>query len=465
MRTRLPLATLLTMLALLAVPVAASAHPLGGFDVNHLVRVSVSTDRVDVRYIVTDGEFPTFQERGVPDATRLARKRREVERRLVVTVDGRRVALRPAGPATITHPVGGGGLATTRVELPLSAKVQRATRVEVRDGTFPGRVGWKAIVAQPGRGTAVRSSVPASDPSDGLRGDPGELPLTRGDVQTARLDVAPGAGTLEAPDGQRLSRDGARTGDGLTRVFESAAAGHGVLVLLLLAGFGWGAVHAVSPGHGKAMVAAYLVGTRGRPRHAVALGLMVTLTHTIGVFALGAVALALSQYVLPETLFPWLNLVSGLLVVGVGAAVLRGHLRRLRAGRHGHAHDHHHGHEHHHGHDHGHGHSHLPQAPGVRGLVVMGAAAGLIPCPSALVVLLGAVSQGQIALGMLLIVAFSAGLAATLTALGLAVVLASRAVRTLRVPGRVVSGLPAVSAVLIVVVGCVLTANAIPLVS
>ena len=207
------------------------------------------------------------------------------------------------------------------------------------------------------------------------------------------------------------------------------------------------------------MVAAYLVGTRGRPRHAVALGAMVTVTHTAGVFALGAITLALSQYVLPETLYPWLNLVSGLLVVVIGVTVLRSHLRRVRARHHHHHHDHHH-----HDHDHDHGHSHLPQEPGMRGLLAMGAAAGLIPCPSALVVLLGAVAQGQIALGMLLIVAFSAGLAITLTVLGLAVVLASRALSRVRVSGTLVAAVPAASALVIVAVGCVLTAKAIPLV-
>ena len=109
-------------------------------------------------------------------------------------------------------------------------------------------------------------------------------------------------------------------------------------MLLLLASLGWGALHALSPGHGKAMVAAYLVGTRGTARHAVALGGIVTVTHTIGVFALGVVALALSQYVLPEDIYPWLTLVSGLLVLAVGAGVLRSRLR--------HARDHHHGHGH-----------------------------------------------------------------------------------------------------------------------
>ena len=497
------MAVALALSASLLAPAVAGAHPLGNFSVNHLAQVAVSADRVDVRYILDEAEIPTFQQRGVADATLLARKQAEVERRLVLTVDGRRVALRPAGRATISHPMGQGGLRTTRVELPLTAVVDMPRRVDLRDDTFADRVGWKAIVAQPGRGTAVRSSAPSSDPTNGLRSYPADLLSSPADLRSARLDASPGTGTLTAPDGSRTvaGSSTSRADDGLTKVFGDAAAGEGVLLLLLLAAFGWGAVHALSPGHGKAMVAAYLVGTRGRPRHAVALGAMVTVTHTVGVFALGGITLALSQYVLPETLYPWLNLVSGLLVVVVGATVLRSHLRRTRAHSHGHSHSHDHDHGHHHHHDHGHhhhhhdasagsrvrrawrrvanqlgghhhhdhddhahAHSHLPQEPGVRGLVAMGAAAGLIPCPSALVVLLGAVSQGQIGLGMLLIVAFSVGLAATLTALGLAVVLASRALRRVRVPGALVTALPAASALVIVVVGCVLTAKAIPLV-
>ena len=434
----------------------------------------MSADRVELRYVLDEAEIPTFQARGVPDAELLARKQAEVRRRLVLTVDGRDVPLAPAGRATLTHPAGQGGLDTTRVEIPLAATVRDPRDVAVRDGTFPGRVGWKAIVAEPGRGTAVRSSVPAGDPTDGLRSYPSDLLSSPADTREARLAVEPGAGTLSAPDGRStVAGPGApRADEGFTKVFGDAAAGQGVLVLLLLAAFGWGAVHALSPGHGKAMVAAYLVGTRGTPRQAVALGAIVTVTHTAGVFALGAVTLALSAYLLPETLYPWLNLVSGLLVVGIGAVVLRANLRRRRALRsghaHGHGHDHHHDHDHghHHGHDHdhAHGHSHLPQQPGWRGLLAMGAAAGLIPCPSALVVLLGAISQGQVALGMLLIVAFSAGLAATLTALGLAVVLATRHVRRVRIPAGLVTALPAASAVVIVGVGLVLTARALPLV-
>jgi ABC-type nickel/cobalt efflux system permease component RcnA len=194
------------------------------------------------------------------------------------------------------------------------------------------------------------------------------------------------------------------------------------------------------------MVAAYLVGTRGRARHALALGATVTITHTIGVFALGLVTLALSQYILPEDLYPWLNLVSGLMVLVIGAGVLRSRFRRARRRHH---------HEHGHGHDHEHDLS-------WKGLVGMGASAGLIPCPSALVVLLAAVSQHEIALGLLLIVAFSLGLAGTLTALGLAVVYAGRATSRLSVPAWVGTALPALSALVIVVAGIALTAKAVP---
>ncbi|HYM58107.1 MAG TPA: sulfite exporter TauE/SafE family protein [Solirubrobacteraceae bacterium] len=442
--------------ALLGVPAAAGAHPLGNFSVNHLTVVSLSADRVDVRYLLDQAEIPTFQERGLTAATILARKRAEVARRLLVSVDGRRIALRPAGRPALTWPMGQGGLRTTRLELPLSAAVSSPRQVTVRDGTFPGRVGWRSVLARPGRGTAVRSSAPAADPTHGLRRYPADLLQSPAALRSARFAVHPGSGTLTAADGTRATRAGAagRSG-GFTRLFDQAAAGKGVLVLLLLAAFGWGAVHALSPGHGKAMVAAYLVGTRGTARHAALLGATVTVTHTAGVVLLGVVALALSQYVLTEDLYPWLNLVSGLLVVGVGGAVLRSRLRRR-----GHAHGHR---QHAHGHAHAHAHTHEPpERLGGRGLVAMGASAGLIPCPTALVVLLGAVAQHQIALGLVLIVAFSAGLAATLTALGLAVVSASSALSRLPVPPRAAAALPTVSALVIVAVGLLLTAQALP---
>ena len=319
----------------------------------------------------------------------------------------------------------------------------------VEDGTFPDRVGWRAVVAAPGRGTSVRSTAPAGDPTGGLRRYPRDLLASPADRRTATLAVAPGAGTLRAPDGERSYGAGRQAESGFTGLLEDAASGEGVLVLLLLAAFGWGAVHALSPGHGKAMVAAYLVGTRGTARHALGLGRVVTATHTAGVFALGFVALALSSRDPARAALPVAQ-------PRLGAA--RGRRRRRRAARAARARRHRHEHGHHHHHHHEHEHEHVSR----RGLLAMGASAGLIPCPSALVVLLGAVAQQEIGLGMLLIVAFSAGLAATLTAIGLAVVYAGRALE--RVPrGRARGGgLPTISALVIVGVGCVLTAQAVP---
>jgi ABC-type nickel/cobalt efflux system permease component RcnA len=189
------------------------------------------------------------------------------------------------------------------------------------------------------------------------------------------------------------------------------------------------------------MVAAYLVGSRGTPRHALLLGLTVTATHTAGVFALGLVTLALSELIVPEQLYPWLNLISALLVVGVGASVLRARLRRR------HAHHHHH-------------HQHADRS--LRNLLAVGISGGLLPCPTALVVLLAAISLHRVGYGLVLIVAFSLGLAGAMTAVGLAAVSARRFLRKKNFEGRIVRALPAVSAALILVLGLAMTTRALP---
>jgi len=228
----------------------------------------------------------------------------------------------------------------------------------------------------------------------------------------------------------------------------------------------WGAAHAFSPGHGKAIVAAYLIGTRGTPRHALYLGLVVTVTHTIGVFALGLVTLALSEFIVPEQLYPWLNLVSALLVVGVGVTVMCWRLREWQRAQaqtaqvHGHAHAHHHDH-HHHGH--GHEHSRVPEPGGsMRGLVGMGISGGIIPCPTALVVLLAAISLHRVGYGLVLIVAFSLGLALAMTAIGLVAISAKKAFARVDLEGRAIRLLPALSALAIVGFGIAMTVRAIP---
>jgi nickel/cobalt exporter len=461
--------TLIAAVLVLATAAPADAHPLGNFSVNHLSTVSISAERVEVRYVLDQAEIPTVQERGLDRAEVLRRKLAEVRRRLTLSVNGRNAPLHPVGETRLSFPSGAGGLTTTRLELTLIAAVTSPRSVALHDDTFPGRVGWKAIVATQGEDTAVRTATPSGDATNGLRRYPNDLLESPLDRRDANFSVTPGDGSLVAPreEGGRAMEggsgtergtaeggggaDGAPRSDGFAGLFEDAAEGRGVLVLLLLAALGWGALHALSPGHGKAMVAAYLIGTRGTARDAFVLGATVTVTHTIGVFALGVVTLALSQYVLPEQLYPWLTLVSGLMVVAVGAGVLRSRLRRSHA--HGHSHPH------------AHGVAGRRGANGAhldRSLLSMGAAAGLLPCPSALVVLLAAISQHEVALGMLLIVAFSVGLAGTLTALGLAVVHARRFVPPRIAASRLATVLPALSAVLVVAIGFVLAARAVP---
>jgi nickel/cobalt exporter len=292
------------------------------------------------------------------------------------------------------------------------------------------------------------ASVPATSASNELRAYPSRLlsaPLHVTEA-TARFHLgdspAPPPTLRSAPAPERPS------GRFESLIAERDLGVGAILLSLLLAAF-WGAAHALTPGHGKAIVAGYLVGSRGKPRHAVALGLIVTVTHTIGVFALGLVTLALSAFIVPERLYPWLTLASGLLVVAVGASVLRSRIRHRRA--HAHGHDHHpHQHDHHHHHDE------------LRGLLGVGVAAGLLPCPSALVVLLSAIALHRIGLGLALILAFSVGLAATITSIGLVAVLARRAFGRLRLDGPVIRALPAVSAALILAVGVAITLNSLP---
>jgi len=465
-KIRAPLALLVALIAAAALAAApAQAHPLGNFTINHLTQVSVSSDGVRLHYILDRAEIPTFQARRQSRAQQLAAVRAEVQGQLKVTAGGRRIPLRLTGAGTIAFPPGQGGLNTSRFEIDATAAVAVPGLVAIDDETYAGRFGLRALIARPGKGTSVRSSAPSEDPSHGLRTYPRALIVRPPDQRKAILTVKKGDGTLVAARRQGGDPVTTRAGaDGFAAVFADAAAGRGALVLLLLASLAWGAFHALSPGHGKTMVAAYLVGTRGTARDAVLLGGVVTVTHTIGVFALGLVTLLLAQYVLPEDLYPWLTLASGLLVVAVGAGVLWPRVkwgRRQREGAHGSGggHDHDHAHEHDHT-----GHSHaVPERLSPRSLVAMGASAGLIPCPSALLVLIGAVAQHQVALGLLLIVTFSLGLAGTLTVLGLVVVRAGRSMAGRAVSrSRLAAALPTVSALVILAVGCVLTLRAVP---
>jgi nickel/cobalt transporter (NicO) family protein len=404
----------------------AVAHPLGNFTINRFARVEVAGDRLYVRYVVDMAEIPTLQR--VP--LRIGD--------LHVSIGGRPVSLRVTKTA-LAHPRGAAGLRTTRFQAILAGpRVSHGSQVTAEDGNYAGRIGWKEIVF--GASTPSTSDELRAYPKDLLRSP---LDTTHATARLSPTDAAPPRlltdKALAAPD--RVSDHGFASLVGRRRL--------GTLVILtsLALALFWGAAHALSPGHGKTIVSAYLVGSRGTPWHAALLGLITTATHTVGVFALGGVTLLLSHWVVPDRLYSWLDLAAGVLVVTVGAAVL---LSRAR-----HAHAHRRAHEHHH---HSHAHEH-------RSLLAVGISGGLLPCPSALVVLLAAISLHRVAFGMLLVVAFSAGLALAITCVGLVAVFARSAFGRFDGRGRVLTVLPAVSAVVIVLAGVAMVARALPRVS
>jgi len=433
------LAVLLVVAAALVAPAAAAAHPLGNFTINRFSRVEVSGHRVYVRYVLDLAEIPTFQA-GHIDARAYARR---IARNALLVVNGKTARLVPLGTA-LAHPRGAAGLRTTRLEVILAGPaLSGKVSISYQDNNYKDRIGWKEIVIGP----------KAHSTSDELRAYPKNLLQSPLEVTSVRTQLAPTSGpdvsptlssgkTLEAPD--RVADAGFSSLVGRDHL--SAL----VILASLAAAFFWGMAHALSPGHGKTIVAAYLVGQRGTPWHAAALGAIVTATHTIGVFALGLVTLALSAFIVPEQLYPWLNLVSGVLVVAIGATVFRSRFRHR-----GHTHDHH---------------SHAPgpgpgTGPSRRSLVAVGITGGLLPCPSALVVLLAAISLHRVAFGMLLIVAFSAGLALSITGIGLVAVYAKQIFKRASFEGRLVRLLPAASALVILAAGLAMTMRALPKVS
>jgi len=408
---------------------AAHAHPLGNFTINRFARVEVAGDRLYVRYVLDLAEIPTYQMRPIAAdvyARRLAAG-------LDVSLAGRRVTLVPVAHR-LAYPIGVAGLHTARLELILRGPlVQTNERLVVHDTNYRDRIGWKEIVVG-----ASTTSV-----SHELRSYPKSLLQSPLDIVSARATVAPTHDPVPALSSGRSLEAPDRVADGgFTRLIGQRHLSALVVLASLAAAFFWGAAHALSPGHGKTIVTAYLVGRSGRVRDAAVLGGIVTVTHTIGVFALGLVTLALSQWIVPDHLYPWLNAAAGLSVIGIGLAVLRS---RFRDWRHVHAHHH----------DHGHDHDH-------RSLVAVGVSGGILPCASALVVLLAAISLHRLAFGLVLIVAFSLGLALSITGVGLVAVLARSAFARRSFDGVLVRALPALSAAVIVVAGLAMTVRALP---
>ena len=448
-------------LALLALPLGAavaSAHPLGNFTVNHFSRVTVGADATRVHYVLDLAEIPTLQETQSGQVDGIAQRLADA---LSLSIDG--VAVHPAlRSSTVERLAGQAGLATLRVTLDLEAPAGRdGARIEYRDRTYTGRIGWHAVVF----GGAVRdATVGPEDPTNELRSYPSDPTLTPPDVTDAAATVDLAASVSRTAGGlsgvARFAIDA--SADTLASYLRSASVDLGSLAAALLVAMALGALHALGPGHGKAMVAAYLVGSRGTPGQAVVLGTTVTVTHTLGVYALGALTLVAAQYILPERLYPVLGVLSGVLVVAIGLGLLRARIRSLR--------DHaDHGHDHEHGHDHGDGpgqHRHDGRPVGMRGLLALGVSGGLLPCPTALVVLLAAVSFHNVLLGMVLVAAFSVGLAIVLTGIGLAFVFGQRALRRRHLLSRfggsaIARALPALSAAAITVAGLVIAIGAV----
>ena len=318
----------------------ASAHPLGNFTVNQYTRLDIARQDVSVRYVLDMAEIPTFQRRQIVDADHdgrisAAEAARESKRLVAIvaphlhlTADGKPVRL-ALETARVAFPHGQGGLSTTRLDARFRAvglKLDGSQHTfQLSNSYATDRVGWRELLVARGDGVAVRSTdASVGDRTQALTHYPTDLLHSPPDVRAETTVAGVGSGGLavQAIPAHDASAPGeasssAKSDGGFVSLIES----DGQLTLLgALAALGlalvFGMFHALTPGHGKTMVAAYLAGTRGQARHALILGGTVTITHTAGVFALGIVTLSLSQFIVPDQLYPWLNLASGVMVVG-----------------------------------------------------------------------------------------------------------------------------------------------------
>lgn len=474
-RLRLLILACTALFALL--PAAALAHPLGNFTVNRYSRLEPSAERIAIVYIVDMAEIPALQERqridtnqdGTVDpaeqdkfATTIADT---IGQHIVLTVDGAVTTLIREQTA-VSFPPGQGGLVTLRLETRFAAALRNSAThaVDYHDTNFADRIGWSEVVVRSPNATISGSSAPAQDTSDELRNYPKDLLGTPPSVVAATFTFVPAAANITNPSTQTASAQFNQSTDSFSALIATPLTTPlGLLIALGLA-FGLGAAHALAPGHGKTIVAAYLVGSRGTAWHAAFLGLTTTVTHTAGVFALGLITLFVSRFVLPERLYPWLGVASGLMVVTLGFGLLRSRWLQSRQAT---MPTQPHSHESEGWHSHGFGSYHSHAAPAsdkrmsMRSLLLLGVSGGLIPCPSALVVLLGAIALGRVGFGLLLIVMFSIGLASVLTLIGVALVYARRFFERIPSRGRLLRLLPVVSALVVMLAGVGVTAQAL----
>jgi len=471
----------LGVVASLGLATAALGHPLGNYTVNRAVAVTLSHDGIGVRYVVDMAEIPAFatlqaidsdgngnpeplEERAWADATC-----ETAVAALVMAVDGRRLSVASAGDPALTFPAGAGGLETLRLVCPLEAQwtpVAGEHAIDVLDRTDDGHVGWREVTIA-AEGWMLSSTVPAVSPSGQLTAYPTDPlappPDIRSGMATFRVADASGAPAAAgaAAAGRRFMSE-----DPLAALIAGNLTLPVALVALLIAG-GLGAVHALSPGHGKTLVAAYLLGSGGTLRQAAGLGITVAITHTLGVFALGAATLAAGELFVPERVVVWLSVASGALVALLGIGLV---WRGLRAahGRTRDDHGHQPTHEHPHPHLHPHEHAGRPSsALRLRSILALGLAGGMVPSASALIVLLAAVSTGRLLFGIGLIVAFGVGMAVVLAGLAAATTMARRAIVAPRgiaswpLARTVTRLLPVASGILVLIIGGVVTLAAL----
>ncbi|MGE0682850.1 MAG: nickel/cobalt transporter [Candidatus Binatia bacterium] len=484
------------LLVVFGIPTRSVAHPMGNFSINHFSALTVSPDTVRLSYVIDMAEIPTFQEmQEAGDIVRAddlsaqayrERKAQELQRGLILQIGRQTIPFSPRS-SQLTFPPGAGGLPTLRLVVEYEAPLSSASGAIVfEDRNYPDRAGWKEIVAHPQQGVVFeQSSVPRESRSqqltnyatDLLQAPPQDLRAILTFSVSETIAVA-GASPKLGMQSVSAPLSTTRTPQGwFTDLITVRQLTPGIMLLSLAIALGLGAFHAFEPGHGKTLVAAYLVGSRGTPWHALILGLTVTLSHTLSVFLLGAVALFASHYIVPEQLYPWLELISGLLIAGMGLLLLRhAWLRYYRhVGRHDHDHvgyDYRHHHHHASGqhphistdwdYDYYHEHSHEePEPVSYRALLTLGVTGGMIPCPGALVVLLSAVALQRVAFGLLLIVAFSLGLAAVLVATGLLLVSARGFVQRWSGDGPWQTYLPFLSPLVMTPLGIVLVLRAV----
>src|SRR5262245_13697017 len=459
----------------LATPGRGTAHPLGNFSISRARGLELGGHAALLRHFVDRAEGPTFRElqaHGItsdpaePRVSRYVRDTAEtLKHGLELEVGGRRMALEVRS-AEVIFPEGAGGLPTMKLAILYRAFIGDSPagpeHLSYRDDNFASRAGWKEVIAVAHSGAAIiERSVPARDRSRELSDYPTDLldsppQLSQAHLRFTRPTPSPVVAVLAPPASKAPAEERhslappepaiapranvqAASGSVFSDLIGARELTASVVAIALIVAAALGALHALEPGHGKTVVAAYLVGSRGTAWHAVLLGLIVTASHTAGVYLLAAATIYASRYVVPERLYPWIALGSGLVIAVLGLSLF---FRRYagREANHGHHHSHHRDRHVHHGHDeHGHahgdgGHHHHSPAPGgvtLRQLWALGITGGIVPCPAALVVLLSALSLRRVGFGLLLIVAFSLGLALVLVAIGLLVVYAGPLVRRL----------------------------------